>query len=92
METQTTKPVKVTRNKPCNCGCHGKDPWHAATFLRIVKNIVEVPVGMIDPNECRKVVIATGEIQAPWGTQAVQLETYTVNGKLSSYRTWTFKR
>ncbi len=24
---------------PCNCGCQGQDPWHRATYKRVVKNI-----------------------------------------------------
>lgn len=27
------------RVNPCNCGCKGGDPWHAATFYRVIRSI-----------------------------------------------------
>lgn len=61
--------VKVTmRQTPCKCGCGGRDPWHAASLVRVVRNLVEVP------GEDGLGVLARGEVEAPWGLQAVQLK------------------
>lgn len=32
----------IARLKPCNCGCHGSDPWHKPTYRRVVRDIEQV--------------------------------------------------
>jgi len=33
--TTKTEPI-LNKLKPCGCGCHGSDPWHKATYRRVV--------------------------------------------------------
>ena len=32
----------IARLKPCNCGCHGQDPWHKSEYRRVVSNVEQV--------------------------------------------------
>ena len=67
-----TERVKVRmRSGPCTCGCEGQDPQHAAVLTRVVRNVTNV-AGLGSGIQ----VLARGEIQAPWGLQAVVLRGY----------------
>jgi hypothetical protein len=55
----------LMRNKPCNCGCKGKDSWHSTWFKRIVKT------------EDGK----TGTIKTPWGVEEVEMGTIECYGE-----------
>lgn len=60
------------RFDPCRCGCYGKDPWHARSFRRVVRDVVQYP-------EPKKVKTSSGEYDAmgegvakfPWGDSIV---------------------
>lgn len=32
----------MARLTPCNCGCQGADPWHRATYRRVVDEVQAV--------------------------------------------------
>jgi len=63
---------KITaRVSPCRCGCKGRDPWHAATFRRVVHS-VESATGTADVRDLGETEItARGTVTAPWGDQSV---------------------
>ena len=62
----------VNRVMPCRCGCKGRDPGHARTFDRVVRDVVPVVcwtriADFQEPVE----VDAAGWAQLPWGRHRV---------------------
>jgi hypothetical protein len=87
----TDGPVWIRqRLTPCNCGCKGKDSWHAAKIKRVVRNVkpclrVDVPTdGMF------RRVTADGEYKHPSGEMArcYLLQWYS-DGAATSFPRWT---
>lgn len=35
----TKRELIFNRTKPCRCGCTGRDPWHQATYRRVVRDV-----------------------------------------------------
>jgi hypothetical protein len=64
----TTKRREQILNKlePCCCGCHGQDPWHRATYRRIVTRLSETE----------------GTVRMPYSTQPVRITRKDFGGGL----------
>ncbi len=60
----TVRPSGLT----CNCGCKGKDSWHAPQFRRVVHDVTPVRVDL--GNDA--FAVARGTARFPWGTEPVQ--------------------
>ena len=71
------------RFTPCRCGCKGKDPWHAATFRRVVHDQVPVRDGPEKQGRVGRLtwrVVARGRARFPWGDEEVlRVEAGTVS-------------
>lgn len=85
----STKRVYIlNRNNKCNCGCQGRDPWHARGFTRVVTTLSEEVEEGSSHGGHTWLVLARGEAQFPWGVEAVHLtgirddETKTVTALL----------
>ena len=62
------------RIDPCKCGCAGRDPWHAASFQRVVRKVIEVdPTPAVTRWGVRSTIVARGTARFPWGADAVGL-------------------
>mgnify|MGYP003333543250 FL=1 len=68
--------VKVTmRHDQCRCGCNGRDPWHARTLTRKVRDVVVADFDALQRE--RFVLVATGNISHPSGESVpVKCEAY----------------
>ena len=71
----STKQVTI-RNRlgKCNCGCQGRDPWHARTFKRVVTTTSEGVEDGRTHEGFTWLVVARGEAQFPWGVDKVHLQ------------------
>jgi len=61
--------VKLTnRMSPCRCGCNGTDPWHQATYERVLRN-VQPATGtvMVKGHPASWDIRGTAEVKLPWG-------------------------
>jgi len=84
-----TNTTPIHRLKPCGCGCKGTDPWHAAVFHRVIRDITEIPFEVNQTDRYSDVVTAKGRVTVPWGTVVVYRWQPTMDGKVYS-PTWKF--
>ena len=76
------KELVVRRNKPCKCGCMGKDPQHRKSYTRIVKNILPLSGQTHVMAEDYKIMFdLIGYADMPWGRQIVVREVWNHEGK-----------
>jgi len=68
-------PVEITnRTKPCNCGCKGRDPWHATSYQRVIT--------LDDGSEI------SGTAHLPFSSDPVAVERVTVEGRNGYAFSW----
>lgn len=81
MDTKTI----TKRIQPCSCGCGGRDPWHAQTFERVIKDIAP------ETGTCRVTAYSepvtyrsVGRAKFPWSEDLVKVVEVTieVNGRV----------
>jgi hypothetical protein len=59
-------PVKViNKGSPCSCGCKGQDPWHKASYRRVVHVRVKEGQTLGEASE--------GTVSMPYSTQPVRV-------------------
>ena len=70
----------LMRKGKCNCGCKGRDPWHAMSIKRVVRNVVflEEPETTFrhraKGNHFHIKTVAYGEVKHPSGMIRVRLD------------------
>jgi hypothetical protein len=71
-----TKARILNRIVKCNCGCQGRDPWHARYFTRVITIESEEHCNECDSHEggYTWLTVARGTAQFPWGREAVHLQ------------------
>jgi hypothetical protein len=75
MKNTTTQ--LVIRARPCNCGCQGQDPWHRASYRRVVTLL---------PGSDTE-----GTVQHPGGITRVSRKIHgTLRDGRTDYGTWVF--
>ena len=67
-------PKIVARTKTCRCGCAGKDPWHARSFDRKIRDIQDVDMLADEESDAPDEVVTyrAGVARMPWGDTAVE--------------------
>lgn len=87
MSQVKTKAKISNRIKPCNCGCQGRDPWHARSFTRIITITSEAEEVEYSRDGCTWLVVARGTARFPWGVETVSLRAVRndANGKQVNY-------
>jgi len=88
MKTKTTKQIR--RDKPCNCGCKGTDPWHRRTFDRVVRNVETIGGVDLRGGHTRLVDVLRGVVKMPWGEQVVYGEICVHHDGRQRVRGWHF--
>ena len=88
----STKRVHIlNRLTKCNCGCQGRDPWHARGFYRVITTTSED----VEEGETFEghtwLVVARGEARFPWGVAEVHLQGVR-NSETNEVTTFGWKR
>lgn len=67
------KATITARYAPCTCGCHGTDPWHAAKFDRVLRNVRPVSgtvvLRMNKASGRESTVVEMATVKLPWGDE-----------------------
>lgn len=61
----------IMRDSPCKCGCGGRDPWHARTFIRAIHDIKPANIPSETYDGIVKDFYHTGIAKFPWGEETV---------------------
>ena len=74
-DTTGTRTVVTKRDGPCNCGCQGKDPWHQAEYIRVLRDVQEESGSTYAAGSTRT-YSRTAVVQLPWGETRVVFVKY----------------
>ncbi len=87
--------TRITRRvDPCDCGCQGKDPWHAKTFDRVITDIRDERGRATSYEGVGLDYDKVGTVSAPWSDEPVVVvrQIFEWDNKKTSVIGWTFAK
>ena len=76
----------TNRINPCNCGCGGKDPWHAREFVRKLRNPRQAEgqtrLNFLGYGSDVQDYDMVAEVKFPWGMETIVRHIRTFDGKV----------
>jgi hypothetical protein len=81
MKTAATKITKAkicTRDNPCNCGCHGRDPWHKQFYTRTIK--------VTEYNKAGRPIL--GVVRLPFSNFGIKVEVWRFSNVSPRFDSW----
>lgn len=67
----------INRLSPCKCGCKGSDPQHAATFLRVLRNVKNEAGTTKTAFGSHTEYVKSATVRLPWGVVRVVASPHT---------------
>lgn len=68
----STKVTITKRIDPCNCGCHGSDPWHQKSYERVIRDVVET-TGAVATCMGTSTFDKRATVRVPWSDEPVEV-------------------